>query len=273
MAVCKQGLLDLVDGEAVGAGRAHVQRELLVVAAGHQRGQRDQRAAAAVESGAGPDGAPRVLGDQLLEVAGEVGGVLRSRGRRARRRAPRGAPPCRRRTWSCRTSFASATDDHRDLARAPRRAPGVRRRRGRRADPAARRPRSRAAGRVGRPGRAPRPPRPPARRSRRAGRGRRTPRARRRPRRTRRRRRPGACAAAPTRAPARARGSRARTSAARTRSPARRCRRRGPGRSRSRHTVSSPIFAPVQQSTAPRTRSGASSSSCSPTSPPTESPA
>ena len=65
---------------------------------------------------------------------------------------------------------------------------------------AARRRRSRAAGRAGRSGRARRRPRAPARRSRRAGRGRRTPRARRRPRRSRRRRRRAARAAAPRRA-------------------------------------------------------------------------
>ncbi len=46
-----------------------------MVAAGDQRGERDQRAAAPVEAGAGPDGAPGVLGDQLLEVPGELGRV------------------------------------------------------------------------------------------------------------------------------------------------------------------------------------------------------
>ena len=103
---------------------AQVQRELLVVAAGDQRGQRDQRAAAPVEARAGPDRAPGVLGDQLLEVAGEVGGWRSARS-----------------TWaspstSRRTSMPSSYAGHRgllgrgarmivgDLARAPRRAPG-----------------------------------------------------------------------------------------------------------------------------------------------------
>ena len=43
------------------AGRPQVQRQLLVVPAGDQRGERDQRAGAPVEAGPGPDGAPGVL--------------------------------------------------------------------------------------------------------------------------------------------------------------------------------------------------------------------
>ena len=47
-----------------------------------------------------PHLAPGEAGDELLEGRGEVGGVGRSPGRRARRRAPRGAPACRLRSAS-----------------------------------------------------------------------------------------------------------------------------------------------------------------------------
>src|SRR4029079_2566220 len=39
----------------------------------HQGGDGEQGAGTTVEAGTGPHGAPGVLGDQLLEVAGEVG--------------------------------------------------------------------------------------------------------------------------------------------------------------------------------------------------------
>ena len=44
------------------------------MAARHQRGQRDQRPASAVEARPRPDGAPGIFGDQPLEVGGEIGG-------------------------------------------------------------------------------------------------------------------------------------------------------------------------------------------------------
>ena len=90
----QQDLLDLVHGQAVAAGGAQVQRQLLVVAAGDQRGERDHRAAAPVEPGPGPDPAPGVLGDQLLELAGEVGGSRQ-------RRSTCSSPSTSRRTASC----------------------------------------------------------------------------------------------------------------------------------------------------------------------------
>src|SRR3954453_16078814 len=45
--------------------------QLLVVPAGHESGQRDDRATATVQTRAGPDLPPGVRRDQLLEVAGE----------------------------------------------------------------------------------------------------------------------------------------------------------------------------------------------------------
>ena len=57
----QQDLLDLVVGEPVAERRAQVHGELLVVAAGDERGQGDQRAAAPVEARPGPDAAPGVL--------------------------------------------------------------------------------------------------------------------------------------------------------------------------------------------------------------------
>ena len=226
----QEHLLDLVDGEPVGARGPQVQGQLLVVAAGDQRGEGDHRAAAPVEAGAGPDRAPGVLGDELLEVAGELGGVRRSPGRRGRRRAPRGAPPCRRRTWSCGL-LGQLADDLGDLVgRLGGRLvgdaveddePAVLHAVGDLAQQAA----------AGRPGRRRRPPPAPARRSRPAGRGRRTPRAPRRPRRSSRRRRRAARAAAPRRAPARGRRSPAPNQRlGRSRSPATRCPTRGPRR-------------------------------------------
>ena len=71
----QQHFLDLVDGEPVAQRGAHVHRQLLVVAPGDQRGQGHHRAAAAVQARSGPDPAPRVVGDEVLEVAGEVGGA------------------------------------------------------------------------------------------------------------------------------------------------------------------------------------------------------
>src|SRR4051812_17177675 len=71
----QEHLPDLVDREAVAPRGPQVQRELLVVAAGDQGGEGDHRAAAPVEAGSRPDLAPGVGGDQLLEVAGEIGGV------------------------------------------------------------------------------------------------------------------------------------------------------------------------------------------------------
>ena len=66
-------LLDLVDREAVAACCPDVQGQLLVVAPRDQRGEGDQGAAATVEPRSGPDATPGVLGDELLEVAREVG--------------------------------------------------------------------------------------------------------------------------------------------------------------------------------------------------------
>src|SRR5437879_795511 len=45
------------------------------MAQGDQCGERDHRAAAAIQSGPGPHCAPSEFGDDLLEVAGEVGGL------------------------------------------------------------------------------------------------------------------------------------------------------------------------------------------------------
>jgi hypothetical protein len=48
-----------------------VHLQLVVVAVRDQRGERDGAAHPPVEAGAGPDAAPRVPGDQLLEVGGD----------------------------------------------------------------------------------------------------------------------------------------------------------------------------------------------------------
>ena len=170
--------------QPVGAGGPHVHRELLVVAAGDQRGERDQRAAAPVEAGAGPDAAPGVLGDQLLEVPGEVGGRRRWRGRRARRRAPRGGRPCpASRTSRDGAVVAGAGRLLAEEVLAEQRGDPLGRLGGRQVRDAveldvagrpARRRRSRAAGRAAWPRRRRRRPRGRVRRSRRAGRARRT---------------------------------------------------------------------------------------------------
>src|SRR5688572_18752274 len=72
----EQDLLDLVGAETVAAGGADVHRELVLMAAGDERGERDRAVHAAVESRPGPDLAPRVPRDQVLERGGEGGRAL-----------------------------------------------------------------------------------------------------------------------------------------------------------------------------------------------------
>ena len=74
MAVCNSSFLDLVVGQAVAAGGAQVHGQLLVVAAGDQRGQRDQRPAAAVQAGPGPDVPRRTRVISSWKSRGELGG-------------------------------------------------------------------------------------------------------------------------------------------------------------------------------------------------------
>ena len=73
------GLLAKIDKSNVvlasNGGGAQVQGEFLVMAAGHQCRQGDHRAGPAVQARPRPDLAPRVAGDQLLEVRGELGRV------------------------------------------------------------------------------------------------------------------------------------------------------------------------------------------------------
>jgi hypothetical protein len=54
----------------------HVHRQLVEAADGDQRRQCDRAPRAAIEPGPGPDLAPGIAGDQVLEVGGEVAGVL-----------------------------------------------------------------------------------------------------------------------------------------------------------------------------------------------------
>jgi hypothetical protein len=68
----QQQLLDLVVGHAVAARGPHMHRQLLVMAAGDQRGERDQRPAAPIQARARPDRAPCVLRDEVLELRGEI---------------------------------------------------------------------------------------------------------------------------------------------------------------------------------------------------------
>src|SRR5258705_517417 len=50
-------------------------RQLLVMPAGDERGERDKAPTPAVEPGTGPDLAPGVAGDEVLEVGGERRGA------------------------------------------------------------------------------------------------------------------------------------------------------------------------------------------------------
>ena len=86
-------LADLVRRQAVAGGRADVHRELPLGAHRDERGQRDEAALAAFEAGSRPDVAPgeRVMNSWKRPVKSSS---PRPRDRRARRRAPRGAPAC-----------------------------------------------------------------------------------------------------------------------------------------------------------------------------------
>src|SRR5699024_12277335 len=66
---------DLVDAESVATCCLDVHSEFLPILSSHHRGQCDGRTHATVESWAGPNGAPRIAGDHLLEVPGEVVGI------------------------------------------------------------------------------------------------------------------------------------------------------------------------------------------------------
>src|ERR687893_2605794 len=72
----QENLFYLVFGEAVSQGTLDVRGELLVVAAGHEGREGYAAAGLAVEAGSGPDLAPRVARDEVLEVRGEGGGLL-----------------------------------------------------------------------------------------------------------------------------------------------------------------------------------------------------
>ena len=69
-----QQLLDLIVGQPVTARGAQMHLQLLVMAAGYQGGECDQRPAAAVQALSRPDCAPRVFGDEPLKFRSEVGG-------------------------------------------------------------------------------------------------------------------------------------------------------------------------------------------------------
>src|SRR5215213_5393198 len=68
----EQHLFELILLEAVAQGRAHMHAQLLEAAGRDQRGERDGAASAAVEARSRPDLAPRVAGDQVLEVGREL---------------------------------------------------------------------------------------------------------------------------------------------------------------------------------------------------------
>src|SRR3954463_10549148 len=69
----EQDLLQLVARQAVAERRPHVHRQLVLATRGDEGDDRDDAARPAVEPGARPDVAPRVAGDEVLEVRGEVG--------------------------------------------------------------------------------------------------------------------------------------------------------------------------------------------------------
>src|SRR5581483_2875808 len=68
----QQHFLDLVVGETVAARAADVQRELVELTARDERGDRDGAPRSPVEPRSRPDLAPRVAGDQLLELFGQL---------------------------------------------------------------------------------------------------------------------------------------------------------------------------------------------------------
>src|SRR3954454_4918777 len=68
----QQHFLDLTGGQAVAQGGADVGGELVRVAARDQGGEGHAAARAPVEAGAVPDLAPRVPGEELLEVPGDL---------------------------------------------------------------------------------------------------------------------------------------------------------------------------------------------------------
>src|SRR5882757_5753383 len=72
----QEHFLDVVGGEAVAQRGPDVHGQFVQVAVGDQGGQGDAAAGAPVESGAGPDLAPCVAGDEVLEFGGEGGGAL-----------------------------------------------------------------------------------------------------------------------------------------------------------------------------------------------------
>src|SRR5439155_8763729 len=72
----EQDLADLFIAESVAPGGADVHGQLVLLAQRGEDRQRDRAAGAAVEAIAGPDAAPCLLGDELLERRGELGGPL-----------------------------------------------------------------------------------------------------------------------------------------------------------------------------------------------------
>lgn len=62
-----------MQGQLVGLGRPQAHRELLVTAPQNRVGERDRRRRPPVRSRARPVAAPRVVGDEVLELAREVG--------------------------------------------------------------------------------------------------------------------------------------------------------------------------------------------------------
>src|SRR5699024_12374426 len=71
----EQDFFDLVDAESVATCCLDVHSEFLPILSSHHRGQCDGRTHATVESWAGPTGAPRIAGEHLLGVPGEVVGI------------------------------------------------------------------------------------------------------------------------------------------------------------------------------------------------------
>src|SRR5271170_771124 len=69
----EQHLADLVLGEAVAEGGLRVHGQLILVLQGGEHGQRDDGALRPAQAGAGPDLAPGVPGDPVLERGAELG--------------------------------------------------------------------------------------------------------------------------------------------------------------------------------------------------------
>ena len=111
----QQHLLDLVRGQAVPERRADVHRQLVLAPERDERRQRDRAPHPPVEARPRPDLAPGVARDQVLEVRRERRRLRDRRGRRARRRAPRGAR-CIPRSSSRRSCLLPSTVASRQAA-------------------------------------------------------------------------------------------------------------------------------------------------------------